>query len=141
MSLLNPIKFPVVKLPQGVTRLAWGQVLELALRYAPTIEGRGSRTELVATVFACGFLSFVLTTIAPPIDPEDGSLSLEILPILFVTIVPIISAIIRRLHDTNRHAWSIIVIFAPYVGWAILLALLFWNPDPEENIFGPPIDG
>lgn len=35
--------------------------------------------------------------------------------------IPLLTAFIRRLHDTGHSAWSLLWLFVPYLGWFILL--------------------
>jgi len=59
-------------------------------------------------------------------------INLSFLSVIYtlVIIIPSISVGVRRMHDTNRSGWWLIV---PIVG----LVFLFFNGNPNENDFGP----
>lgn len=139
------LRMPVVKLPTAVTRTLPGQLLEMGLRYAPTTQGRASRTELLATVMLVVVLGIVLGIILPEdtgavFGPEDRRSGWFDLAFAILLALPVFSVIIRRLHDVDRRWWAIFTCAIPYVGIFVLLTLLFWNGNPEENLFGAPPD-
>ena len=43
----------------------------------------------------------------------------------------------RRLHDTNRNGWWLLISFIPLIGQIFLLVLLCLKGDEGENQFGP----
>jgi len=47
------------------------------------------------------------------------------------TFLPSLSAAVRRLHDTERSGWWVLVAFVPFIGWIILLILL---AQPSKNL-------
>ena len=42
----------------------------------------------------------------------------------------------RRLHDTDRSAWWLLLLLIPLVGWLIILAFNCQNGTPGENVYG-----
>ena len=56
----------------------------------------------------------------------------HIVSILFslATILPIIAAATRRLHDTNRSGWWQLISLIPIVGWIVLLIFLAQKSRP-----------
>ncbi len=54
------------------------------------------------------------------------------------TIVPYIAAAVRRLHDTDKSGWFILIGFIPVVGGIILLILLALPGSSDSNRFGAP---
>jgi uncharacterized membrane protein YhaH (DUF805 family) len=53
------------------------------------------------------------------------------------TLIPGIAVGIRRLHDTGRSGWYMLVAFIPCVGGIILLVLFATPGDVGENEYGP----
>jgi uncharacterized membrane protein YhaH (DUF805 family) len=51
-------------------------------------------------------------------------------------IVPSIAVGIRRLHDTDKTGWFLLLPIIPLVGWIILLVLMVLDSDPGPNKFG-----
>ena len=52
------------------------------------------------------------------------------------TVVPYLAVGVRRLHDTNRAGWWLLLIFVPIVGAIWLLVLFCFKSDEDENRFG-----
>ncbi|MGB9029859.1 MAG: DUF805 domain-containing protein [Acidobacteriaceae bacterium] len=50
---------------------------------------------------------------------------------------PSLAVGIRRLHDTNRSGWWILISLVPLIGGIWLIVLLATDGDPGENQFGP----
>ena len=53
-------------------------------------------------------------------------------------LLPNLSVSIRRLHDTNRSGWWILIGLIPLIGWIVLLVFYLQQGDAGENRFGPP---
>ena len=51
--------------------------------------------------------------------------------------IPNIAVTFRRLHDTGRSGWWLLINFVPMVGTLIYLFFLFSDSQPEENQYGP----
>ena len=52
--------------------------------------------------------------------------------------LPSIGVSIRRLHDTNRSGWWILIGLVPLVGWIVLLVFYCSAGTPGENSYGGP---
>ncbi len=68
----------------------------------------------------------------------DGE-SLGFLSTLYyvAVIVPYLAVIFRRLHDTERSGWWILIAFIPIVGVVVLLVFLILQGTRGENRYGP----
>ncbi|MEV7321592.1 DUF805 domain-containing protein [Streptomyces sp. NPDC093970] len=51
-------------------------------------------------------------------------------------LVPTLAVAVRRLHDTGRSGWMILVGFIPLVGWIFVLVWLATEGKPEANEYG-----
>jgi len=106
-------------------------------RYAK-FSGRARRKEYWLFVLA----NIVLNTLALAIDTA-GSFDQSSDPGLFSSIVilglliPSLAVTVRRLHDTNRSGWWVLIIFIPLIGPIFLLVFLCLKSDEGENQFGP----
>lgn len=125
-------------------REAISVILRRGVRYRPSFTGRATRKELAYTIGAVALFGFVALLLAglvrPPRAPDAEVETMDVLEsILFLSVTwsPVIAVIVRRLHDSNRAAWSLLVVLAPYVGWLVLLVLLFLDGHHGENSFGP----
>ncbi|HTJ92008.1 MAG TPA: DUF805 domain-containing protein [Pararobbsia sp.] len=52
-------------------------------------------------------------------------------------LIPSIAVGVRRLHDTDRTGWWMLVILIPAIGWIILIVLLAMEGTRGTNRFGP----
>ena len=43
----------------------------------------------------------------------------------------------RRLHDTDRSAWWLLLLLIPVIGWLVILVFNCQNGTPGNNRFGP----
>lgn len=50
--------------------------------------------------------------------------------------LPSWAVLFRRLHDTDRSAWWLLLVIIPVIGWLIILAFNCQNGTPGENRFG-----
>lgn len=55
-----------------------------------------------------------------------------------VTLVPVVSSAVARLHDHGYSAWRLLWMLVPIVGWVVLLIELgFLSGDAGPNRYGP----
>lgn len=93
-------------------------------------EGRASRSEywwFQLIVSPSYFISEVL----------DNEISFFFLGITLFTLIPAISAGVRRLHDTNKSGFFLLLSFIPFIGGLVLLFLLIPVGTKGKNRFGP----
>lgn len=107
----------------------------LTEKYA-TFTGRASRSEYWWFQLAM-ILTFVVLAFAVG-GPDEG---FGIGTILFVVVVlavliPSIAVTVRRLHDTDRSGWWVLLNLIPYVGALILLVFTVLKGTSGDNRFG-----
>ena len=51
--------------------------------------------------------------------------------------IPGLAVSVRRLHDTNRSGWWLLIGFVPLVGSIVLLVFYLLDSQPGENQYGP----
>ena len=56
---------------------------------------------------------------------------------ILVTIVPALAVLVRRLHDTGKSGWWVLIGFVPLVGGIVLLVFTVLDSDAGENSHGP----
>lgn len=88
--------------------------------------GRSTRAEFWWWWLALG----VITTIL-----ENTPLAF---PVVAVLVIPSMTLLVRRLHDTGRSGWTAWVFLIPAVGLLVLLFLLAQPSDTASNRYGPP---
>ena len=52
-------------------------------------------------------------------------------------LIPGLAVAVRRLHDTGKSGWMILIVLIPFVGWIWLLVLMILDSNPGENKYGP----
>jgi len=58
------------------------------------------------------------------------------------TFLPNLAAAVRRLHDTDRSGWWILLVLIPLIGWIVLIVWYSSGGTEGANRFGPdPLDG
>jgi uncharacterized membrane protein YhaH (DUF805 family) len=93
-------------------------------------EGRASRSEywwfqLIVSP------SYLISTIL------ENEISYFFLGVTLFTLIPAISAGVRRLHDTNRSGFFLLISFIPFIGGLVLLFFLIPEGTKGKNKFGP----
>lgn len=99
--------------------------------------GRARRSEY--WYFALfGFLVNVVTTILDKILGTDYSSSGGLVSTLvsFALFLPSLAVGVRRLHDTDRSGWWILIGIIPIIGW-ILIIVWFCTDSKPDNQYGP----
>ena len=54
--------------------------------------------------------------------------------------LPSLAVQFRRLHDTNRSAWWLLLLLIPVAGWVVLVIFSCQRGTPGENTYGPEPD-
>lgn len=52
-------------------------------------------------------------------------------------LIPNIAVTVRRLHDTSRSGWWILIVLVPVIGWIVLLVFMVLDSHPGDNEYGP----
>jgi uncharacterized membrane protein YhaH (DUF805 family) len=117
-------------------------VFQALKRYAD-FQGRASRSEywlfaLFVFLVAIGFgiLNAVVMGVTGSVQPNMLILVLYLVFALGV-FVPGLSVTFRRLHDTDRSAWWILIGLVPLIGSIALLVFYCLPSTPGSNRFGP----
>ncbi|WP_326549825.1 DUF805 domain-containing protein [Micromonospora sp. NBC_01813] len=67
-------------------------------------------------------------------DSSNGVIGLVVSLALFL---PGLAVAVRRLHDTDRSGWWILIGLIPIIGWIVLLVFYVQNGTAGPNSFGP----
>jgi len=111
--------------------------LEVLKKYA-VFSGRARRKEFWVFFlfnFIIGYVLDLIERIADIAPQSDQSIlaSLYMLAIL----LPWLAVVIRRLHDTGRSGWWMLIAFVPIIGMIVLLVSMVTDRQPGENQYGP----
>ncbi len=109
-----------------------------ALRKYAVFKGRARRREYWIFELMNSAIALALFVLAVKLGKAGYPYFLS-LPFLYIvaTMIPSLSSLIRRLHDTNRSGWWLLISMLPVVGPLILFGITVTNSDPGENRFGP----
>jgi uncharacterized membrane protein YhaH (DUF805 family) len=53
-----------------------------------------------------------------------------------IVLLPHLAVTVRRLHDTARNGWWLLIVLIPLVGPIMILVFIALDSDPEENQYG-----
>ena len=99
-------------------------------KYA-VFSGRARRMEFWMFTLINIIVSIILTCI----DVFVGTAVLGMLYSLAV-LIPSLAVTARRLHDTDRSGWWILISFIPAIGLIVLLVFMVLESQPGSNRFG-----
>ena len=96
--------------------------------------GRSSRSEywwyvLFTAIISCG-VSLIFSGNQTTMSIISGIVNL-------VLLLPGLGLCVRRLHDTNRSGWWILIGFIPVVGWILLIVWFCQDRQRGPNQYGP----
>ncbi|MEZ6876846.1 DUF805 domain-containing protein [Enterobacter sp. KBR-315C3_2022] len=95
-------------------------------------KGRARRKEYWMFVL----ISMIVTTCVSFLNNLLGDLGIDRIYELAI-LIPAFALAFRRLHDTGRSAWWLLLIFIPLLGWLVLLFFMAGKGEAGENRFGP----
>ncbi len=103
------------------------------LRKYAVFEGRARRKEYWFFILFNFIISIVISVV------EAGIGTGGILGLIYVlgVLLPSVGVGIRRLHDTDRSGWWLLVGLIPVIGFIVLIVLFVLDSTPGENRFGP----
>jgi uncharacterized membrane protein YhaH (DUF805 family) len=111
---------------------------EVLKKYA-VFGGRARRKEywffVLFNIIACIILALI-DRVTGTFSPEVGMGLLGGIYTLAV-LIPGIAVSVRRLHDTDRSAWWLLIVLIPIIGAIVLLIFMVQDSKPGENRFGP----
>ena len=96
-------------------------------------DGRARRKEYWMFVLFNFIAAVILSIIEYAIGIEPVLTGLYSLFIL----LPSLAVTARRLHDTGRSGWWMLISLVPFVGGIILLVFTCLDSEPSENKYGP----
>ncbi|HET9172020.1 MAG TPA: DUF805 domain-containing protein [Actinospica sp.] len=102
------------------------------LKNYAVFEGRARRAEY----WQFALVNFIIVVV---LDIVGAVVKFPFLGVLYIlaVLVPSLAVGIRRLHDTNRSGWWILIGLVPFVGGIILLVFTCLDSTPGPNQFGP----
>ncbi len=123
--------------------MGFGTAIATCMSKFVTFRGRASRSEywFFYLFFLLSIVGAVILDLAlgTDIQDEDGEFGggLVFWLTVLVLILPLVSALVRRLHDTDRSGWWYWIGLIPLVGAILLLVWTCTRGTSGTNRFGP----
>ena len=111
----------------------------MALKKYATFSGRARRKEYWFFVLFYVLISIVAAVIDVMTGSFDSTMGMGMLGLLvaLALLIPSLAVAVRRLHDTDRSGWWVLLCLIPLIGGIWLLVLLCLDSTPGDNRFGP----
>lgn len=111
----------------------------MAVRKYAIFSGRAQRMEFWFFVLVYLLILFALAVVDGMLGLFDSGGDAGLFSSLFALsmVLPWLAVCARRLHDTGRSGWWMLVSFVPLVGSLVLLVFLVQDGQPGDNAFGP----
>lgn len=117
-----------------------------ALKKYAVFSGRARRMEywifqlgnmLIATLLSVGEAAVRLSMGGMKVEPGSAPVLIVVNVFTLLIIIPTLAVTIRRLHDTGRSGWWILICFIPLIGALVLLVFMVLDSEPGPNRYGP----
>jgi uncharacterized membrane protein YhaH (DUF805 family) len=107
-------------------------------KYA-TFEGRARRKEFWYFVLFYVLALIVLLIVDEITGTMNEEAGIGLLSGIFIlaTLIPYLAVTVRRLHDTDRSGWWVLINLLPVIGGIVLLVFAVLDSQPGGNRFGP----
>lgn len=108
------------------------------LRKYAVFTGRARRKEYWFFLLFNIIIFFILSLIDNMLGTFNAQTGVGVLGSIYwlAILIPSIAVGIRRLHDTGRSGWWLLLVFIPVIGSLILLVLMLLNSQPGTNAYG-----
>ena len=103
------------------------------LKQYAVFDGRARRKEYWMFVLFNFVIAAALAIIGQVIGLVDVLRALYMLGVL----VPGLAVSVRRLHDTGRSGWMLLIALVPFVGWLVVLYFMAQPGETATNSYGP----
>ena len=111
--------------------------LEVLKKYA-VFSGRARRKEY----WYFSLFNLLITIVLAVIDGMTGTLIAEanigLLGGIYALaiLIPFLAVSVRRLHDTDRSGWWLLIVLIPLIGAIVILVFMVQDSKPNENQYG-----
>ena len=123
--------------------MSFGEAVKSFWSNYSTFKGRSRRAEywwiqlfLVLTNLAVAAIDLALMDGDVDRFIANGGGGIVGLVWILVTIVPALAVLVRRLHDTGKSGWWVLIGFVPFVGTIVLFVFSVLDSDAGDNKYG-----
>ncbi|MBA6413633.1 DUF805 domain-containing protein [Parahaliea sp. F7430] len=101
--------------------------------------GRARRVEFWMFVLINFLISVVLSFVDGVLGLRGAEGATGVLQGLYMlgVFLPSIAVAFRRLHDTGRSGWWLLIGLVPVIGWIVLLVFYCFDSEEGDNAYGP----
>lgn len=78
----------------------------------------------------------MIDVVTGSVSAETGGLGLLGSLYTLTALIPGIAVSVRRLHDTGRSGWWLLIAFIPLIGAIVLLVFMALDSEPGHNEYG-----
>ena len=112
------------------------QFLAAIKKYAD-FSGRASRSDYWMFILVFSLVYFGLVVLSMVLPGELSTVFLVLSYVFYLgLLIPMLALIARRLHDSDRSGWMMLISLVPILGGLYLLYLLCIEGTPGDNRFG-----
>ena len=110
-----------------------------ALKKYAVFEGRARRREYWFYVLFWVIIAVVLNVVDRMLGMYSAEMGMGILGGIFwlATLLPSLAVGARRLHDTGRSGWWLLIGLIPLIGAIVLIVFFVLDSQPGTNAYGP----
>ena len=123
--------------------MGFGEAIKSFWSNYATFKGRSRRSEywwiqlfLVLTNLAVAAIDLALMDGDVDRFIANGGGGIVGLVWILVTIVPALAVLVRRLHDTGKSGWWVLIGFVPFVGTIVVFVFSVLDSDAGDNKYG-----
>ena len=123
--------------------MGFGEAIKSFFSNYVNFKGRARRSEywfvtlfLVLINIATTIVDALLFGAAIDLLGPGGGLGLFGIVWSLAVLLPSLALVVRRLHDTDRSAWWMLMILIPIIGWIVLFVFTVLDSTPGENRHG-----
>ena len=118
--------------------MSFGESISTVFSKYATFSGRARRSEYWWWYLFIVIISAVVGGIAAAAGGSDGSSfgSLVAGLVGLALVLPTLAVGVRRLHDTGRSGWWLLISFVPVIGSIVLIVFFLLDSQPD-NEYGP----
>jgi uncharacterized membrane protein YhaH (DUF805 family) len=111
--------------------MSFPEAIRACLYKYVTFTGRARRAEYWWFVLFVALVSLVASAI-------DSAADITVFQVIvgLALLLPNLAVAVRRLHDTDRTGWWLLIGLVPVVGGIVLLVFMLLDTDPHTNRFG-----
>jgi len=107
------------------------------LRKYADFSGRARRKEYWMFALVNFIIGIVLGLISGMLSNALAATNLLSLLYALLVLIPSLAVGVRRLHDTGRSGWWLLIAVIPLIGAIVLLIFTVQDSEPGHNVYGP----